>query len=146
MKTCKRCGETRPLVEFYPDPRRKDGLRSQCKPCNIARATKWNKDNPARVAANVHRGAVKARYGITAEDYAQMLHEQGGVCAICRGADSRGRRLAVDHNHITGVVRALLCDTCNRGIGLLGDSSERLHAAARYLELHAPAHIESTDG
>lgn len=72
------------------------------------------------------------RYGLTKGSFEQLLIEQGGVCAICK-RPQRSKRLAVDHCHKTGRVRGLLCDACNHGIGMLGDSADRCRAAANYL-------------
>jgi hypothetical protein len=81
---------------------------------------------------------LQREYGITLADYNRILAEQGGGCGICgvREARSKGRgsRLHVDHDHVNRQVRGLLCDTCNRGIGQLGDDPKRVRAAARYLE------------
>jgi hypothetical protein len=72
------------------------------------------------------------RRGLTLEGYADLLQAQDGRCAICR-EPSRGRRLAVDHDHITGRVRGLLCTRCNMGLGFFQDSAVRLQAAQRYI-------------
>lgn len=74
-------------------------------------------------------------YGITAADYDRLLAEQGGGCAIC-GITNPGRRefFDVDHCHLTGTVRGLLCETHNRGIGIFEDDPELLRRAAEYLE------------
>ena len=81
----------------------------------------------------------RAKFGITPEQYDAMLKEQGGVCAICREPETGRNRagavsLAVDHDHETGLVRGLLCNTCNRGIGLLKDRPDILRSALQYLE------------
>jgi hypothetical protein len=76
---------------------------------------------------------LKVDYGLTEACYAAMLEAQNGVCAIC-GQAERGRRLAVDHCHTTGKVRALLCGFCNPSLGLMGDDSARLRAAADYID------------
>jgi len=70
------------------------------------------------------RAHIKHRYGISLDDYHKMLEAQGGVCAICKepGKPSRKkptkylipRLLDVDHDHVTGRVRGLLCNSCNR--------------------------------
>jgi len=75
-------------------------------------------------------------YGITLEEYESLSAAQGDLCAICLRPQpewSRMQRLAVDHCHETGKVRGLLCDRCNRGIGLLGHHEERLRRAADYV-------------
>lgn len=76
-------------------------------------------------------------YGITLEQYEQMLTAQNGVCAIC-GRIPTGRSLHVDHNHKTGEVRGLLCHSCNFAIGKRGfnDSSDKCLKAGEYLKLH----------
>ena len=77
------------------------------------------------------------KYGITLEQYREMKAAQGGRCAICErvpvGEGKRGT-LAVDHCHATGCVRGLLCESCNRGIGLMGESVAALTKAALYLQ------------
>lgn len=82
-------------------------------------------------------GKLKRNFGITVEDYDALLREQGGVCAICKGTNSSGRRLGVDHCHATGKVRGLLCCLCNSGIGKLQDSLELVETAADYLRKYA---------
>lgn len=66
----------------------------------------------------------------TVEDYDRLLEEQDGRCALC---ESEMKRAVVDHDHDTGKVRGLLCDTCNTGLGKFGDNAERLEAAAEYV-------------
>jgi hypothetical protein len=61
------------------------------------------------------RYELKKKYGITLEDYAIMFRRQGGKCDIC-GREETGN-LAVDHCHMTGQVRGLLCGSCNRKLG-----------------------------
>lgn len=68
-----------------------------------------------------------------------MVSRQDGKCAICGRIPHSV--LVVDHDHATGSVRKLLCSACNSGIGLLGESVERLHAAARYLTAHGIAQV-----
>jgi hypothetical protein len=73
------------------------------------------------------------RRGLTPEQYNEMLADQLWGCAICGKSDSLGRRLAVDHNHITGKIRGLLCNRCNRAIGFVDESLNRLQSIANYL-------------
>ena len=76
-----------------------------------------------------------ASYGLTEADYDLMWERQSGRCAICaRDLVRTGNKsCSIDHCHLTGRVRGLLCRACNRGIGLLGDSPERLKDAIAYL-------------
>lgn len=63
---------------------------------------------------------LKRKFDITLEEYNTMLTEQDGVCAICKAPpDTRWKRLAVDHDHLTGKIRGLLCMTCNTMLGRL---------------------------
>lgn len=82
-----------------------------------------------------HRGHLERTFGITAEEYQKILDVQGGVCAICQRAKGTGRKkLAVDHDHITGEVRGLLCASCNRGVlGHLRDDPDAFRRAMAYL-------------
>jgi Autographiviridae endonuclease VII len=89
---------------------------------------KWKSENRDRVD-DAH---FRRTYGITLTDYRQMYAAQGGLCAIC---EQPFERLHVDHNHETTVVRALLCISCNRGIGFL-KTPERLNRAAQYVDNH----------
>ncbi len=80
-------------------------------------------------------------YGITLEQYNEMVEAQGGRCAICNkkpaGTSHVSRRLCVDHDHDTGFVRGLLCHQCNVTIGMIEDSPELLDRMRRYLGKHA---------
>ena len=97
---------------------------------NAAWHEKWRTD-PAFREGKVSARRLK-KYGLDAQTYQRMLDEQGGVCMYCRRPPTR--RLCVDHCHATGVVRALLCDRCNMGVGHLGDDPERMRRAADRIE------------
>lgn len=66
----------------------------------------------------------------------ELVIELGNVCGICGLPPKPGRRLNVDHDHGTGLVRGLLCSQCNVGLGALGDKAEGLEAALEYLRRH----------
>lgn len=74
--------------------------------------------------------AMLRSYGLTWEAFELMMRRQSGKCAICLG---RSGRLIVDHDHVTGAVRGLLCNRCNAGLGQFQDSQSRLSAAINYL-------------
>lgn len=75
------------------------------------------------------------KFGMTAEDFDRMLAEQDGRCAIC-GTDTPGGRgeFCIDHCHVSGEVRGILCSRCNTGLGQFQDDPARLLAAVKYLE------------
>ena len=81
---------------------------------------------------------LKRAYGITLDEYEELLSKQDSKCAIC-GIDNNGkyrnkpRAFAVDHCHTTGKIRGLLCSDCNTGIGLLKDNINFLQSAIKYL-------------
>ena len=82
---------------------------------------------------------LKNSYGISIYTYEHMLEEQGGVCAICKQPETMRRNnavqlLAVDHDHLTGEVRGLLCVRCNAALGMMNDDTEILSAAIKYLK------------
>lgn len=99
--------------------------------------------NVARWAANpvsrpdMRENQLRLHYGLSLKDFNALLEKQGGVCAICknppRNTGKWNRNLSVDHDHVTGSVRGLLCEHCNRAIGLLGDNALTIHAAAAYV-------------
>ena len=78
-----------------------------------------------------HDTVLRKKYGIGLHQYQSVLIEQNGRCCICNKED--WRNLAVDHNHATGVVRGLLCSTCNTGLGQFQDSVDLLNKAIEYL-------------
>lgn len=75
-------------------------------------------------------------YGISLTEYNKMVSSQSGQCAICKGVFGfdKTTRGHVDHDHVTGKVRGLLCSNCNHGIGKFKDDPEVIREAARYVE------------
>lgn len=104
--------------------------------CN-QRTKIWREKNRDAYLAGKRRCRLERAFGISVEQYNEMLASQGGVCAICKNPETHQRagvwNLSVDHCHETGRVRGLLCNNCNRGIGLLRDSAGLCRAAAEYL-------------
>jgi len=76
------------------------------------------------------------KWGLTAQQLVDMVAAQGGLCASCRLPPQmkKYKVLAVDHDHVTGKVRGLLCHNCNVTLGLQKDSIERLEALIAYLK------------
>ena len=129
MKNCSKCKIEKPLTEFHKRSNRPSGHASSCKSCRV---------KEKRTPNYMRKYDLKKSYGITLEDYDNMFELQEGKCAICEKhlnevKSGRKKNLCVDHNYDTGEVRGLLCDKCNRGIGLLNDSVEVLKNAIKYL-------------
>lgn len=87
-----------------------------------------------------HRNwSLKRKFGITSDQYKEMLSRQNNVCAICNGIErtkansKRVQQFSVDHCHTTGKIRGLLCSPCNTAIGLFCDNVENLKSAIKYL-------------
>ena len=81
---------------------------------------------------------IKSQFGITIDDYETLLEKQKGLCAICGKSNNGARKyFTIDHDHETKKVRGLLCNQCNTGIGMLGDSAEIVIKAAAYLLQHS---------
>jgi hypothetical protein len=107
-------------------------------------ARKWYKAHPEACLAksrkrwqnSTEKERARTRewlYGITDDDYRQLLIEQKGVCAIC-GSNRTKKGLTIDHDHATGIIRGLLCGKCNLGLGHFDDDSSLLRKAANFLD------------
>lgn len=139
MRTCsrvERSGEHYALglcEKHYARKRRADGGERVQEQARRAQA-KWRAANPDAVP-RLNRKSTLARYGLTVEDYDRMIDAQQNRCAICM-LETPGKALRVDHDHATGKVRGLLCDSCNNGLGRFKDSPAVLRQAAYYIEVH----------
>lgn len=138
-KTCTKCNETKPLSAFTRCDRasgpKGKGVRSHCKKCCNKRVTEYRKGaGRAQAYAYAKDYRLVREYGLTRETFEAMVTAQDGKCAICRRTPTS---FHIDHDHASGHVRKLLCGPCNRGLGLFGDDSTRLAAAAEYLTQHA---------
>lgn len=136
-KYCPRCKVTKQILEFYRDEGRKDKVYSYCKACSKQRAIIFRKKMHADGKGYKHFRNRKLieRYGITLVQYNEILKNQNGVCAVCKGTcTGRARNLHLDHCHTTGKVRGILCNYCNLAIGSARDNPKILRALATYLE------------
>lgn len=131
-KRCSKCGKKKPLDHFFNRKAAKDGKASCCKTCAKGMRERLVESRPYY---QVHMQRQR-KYGVSQEQYEEMLRQQGGRCAICR-SKSPGRNsvfFCIDHDHETGRVRGLLCRRCNMGLGYFGDKLKLLRRAVRYLE------------
>lgn len=132
-KICTKCHIEKPITEFHKDSGKKDGLRNDCKCCAKVKAKQHYNSDPLKAKDyNLNR-----YYGISLDQFNQMLKAQNGRCAICGTAAPGGKGTwKVDHCHNSNKVRALLCNSCNVGIGHLKHSISTLEKAILYLSNH----------
>lgn len=116
-KTCTRCGEAKSATEYYVDPRRPGFTIARCKSC---------------IAETTRDAAYKRRYGLSTQEVQEKCRIQNWRCAACGAED----QLVVDHCHVSGRVRDMLCDPCNRALGTVNDDAQRLRRLAEYVERH----------
>lgn len=153
IRTCKDCGKTPAEVEFgkHPDP--VDGLSTVCKICNRTRikvsTANYSPEKLAEIDARRNSDPYKntrlmRKFGIDVNFYNQLISEQCNNCAICAHGFTGANSAQVDHDHVTGKVRGLLCRTCNMGLGVFRDEPDKLQQAVEYLRRASDrAHIEN---
>lgn len=131
---------------FYKHAQSKNGLYRKCKRCMDIEAKAYNKSHPP----SKNRAAVKRRcilkkvYGLTSDEFDQMMLSQNHRCAICRTdiagvvetSKRRKQKAVVDHDHKTGAVRELLCGKCNTALGMIGDDIDVARTLINYLVKH----------
>lgn len=153
MKLCTTCKKEKTLENTNVDRSRKDGLNKYCKSClSLQRNTEeeilkrkvrqraYYLRNKQTLKKSTRDYSLKKKFNTTEEEYNSMLAKQNYCCAICKTNEKEfSRKLAVDHCHVTGNVRGLLCFTCNTALGKFKDSTKLLNEAIKYLE-------ENTDG
>lgn len=125
MKYCPKCEIEKQHSEFYSNKARYDGLHSWCKSCS---------------KSNNRYHHLLRKYDLTEQQYFEILEQQNELCKICGQIETHLSNvgevvlLSVDHDHITGKVRGLLCDSCNNGLGRFKDNIEYLQSAISYLQ------------
>lgn len=129
MRTCRLCGKNEDEVAFY-DPATSTGRSagSACRACWVAKSLAWRDANRTQWNRTRHRSATMKKFGITKEQYEAIMAP--GVCATCGSTE----RLCVDHDHTTGVVRGLLCRSCNLVVHSTV-TPDTLRNLAAYLEI-----------
>lgn len=153
QKECSKCEKTKAISLFYKVAGGKRP-RPECKSCTNSYHKKYRNTESGKTATRKARDVYHAspdnrltnkqnkqqwarfkKYNITKVDFDIMLTAQRGKCKICPKLHKEVRNgLVVDHDHKTGKVRGLLCDSCNRGLGFFFDSEESLNNAANYLK------------
>ena len=154
MIVCYTCSKEKEDTEYHVDKTRKTGRKGSCKEClnsynksnyslekGRAKNKRWRELNKNKTKMFYRKWALKRQYGITLEEYDDMLKKQQGLCYLCglpetasKATKDGVKNLAVDHCHKTGKVRKLLCTKCNTAIGLLNDDIGLVKRLAQYLE------------
>ena len=127
IKRCKAHGLLKLSQTYY----HKSSKCHRCSLCKPPYNPEIQKRYTGRYTEYRRNHRLKARYQITLEEYDLLFEKQKGRCAICDKTENR--KLAVDHCHVTGKVRGLLCTKCNFGIGYLNHSIPTLESAIKYL-------------
>lgn len=113
-KRCYKCSNEKPISEFNRSQYDKSGHRNICRDCR-----------------NTHRTIIRS----VEKHYQSLLEKQNNSCAICgKSEKDNGQRLAIDHNHSTHQVRALLCRNCNTGLGAFKDDEVLMSKAIEYIQ------------
>jgi hypothetical protein len=132
-RTCTKCDAFKAWSEFNKNSHGKNGHYSNCKDCSRVKAN-------ARYAIQDKFQYLKRTYGIEKDTFMFLYAAQDGLCAICAEPMLLGTTLArqacVDHDHDTGKVRGILCNHCNRGIGMFKEDIDSLERAITYLKEH----------
>lgn len=138
LKVCRQCTLEKPADKFrlrkHKGGGRKPTYESYCKECEAINNKDWMlRHKEERKLVDFARN-LKRKFGLTVDQYNEMLKAQGNKCAICPAERSlSGKALAVDHNHDTLEIRGLLCNECNTAIGLLKENIWIIWSAIKYL-------------
>jgi len=117
LRVCARCFSAKKKSDFY------GGHNCYCKKCHIEYQKDYlnNPQRKVRRRKQQRNNNLRRKYGIDQAEYERLLRDQRSRCAICNKRPKSRKLLAVDHDHMTGRVRGLLCTTCNNALGMLGD-------------------------
>ena len=131
---CRPCANKRRRVREKNDPLFNDKRKKYMKKANDKRTPEQRKKEPSYSS---YFKDIKKIYGLTKEEYQALLTLQNNSCAICQvNFTKRGtkRKPHIDHDHVTGRIRGVLCGPCNMGIGQLKDSIDIIESALKYLK------------
>ncbi len=127
---CPGCNETKSKMEFKESKYTAFKVSIYCKSCSSNKGKIRYKNNKSK-----HRnGNLKRKFGISLDDYNTIFENQNKKCAICMKENKSDRMYSVDHCHKTQTLRGILCEECNKGLGLFYDSIENLESAIQYLK------------
>jgi hypothetical protein len=109
---------------------------SQHRYCSIECRNLWHSDRWKKYRKPEKRREywLKHKYGISENEYLNLLEEQGNRCAICKTDKPMGYGWHIDHCHSRNTIRGILCQKCNQALGLFNDKTETIKEAIKYLE------------
>lgn len=148
-KFCPKC-KNNLETSLFNRANRRDGYQTYCRNCHNTMQREKYKNNPEEKLKRQIRqrkrqsvnplakkdAELKRLYNISIDDYLAMFKDQNMVCKVCKSECKTKNSLSVDHDHNTGKVRGLLCNRCNRAIGMFEDNPDLLIKAAKYLQLN----------
>ena len=142
-KTCSKCGKEKLLREFNKNRNTKDGHHHYCRDCNSEQKKASYISNEAH-RNNLKLKSIEYRLGITPEQVTELHSKHDGKCAICNKEFESLRKTFIDHDHVTGSVRGLLCPKCNNLLGACNDDIKILESAISYLKnVSVPNHKDT---
>lgn len=137
MKTCRKCKVNQPKKDFHKRSSAKDGLYSYCKKCTQEISSTSYAKKRGKRCAQFTEYHYKTNYNINYEDFLNLADSQNNCCKICKielvFSTRSSNRAVLDHCHATGKIRGVLCNSCNRALGLLKESKDVLKSALSYL-------------
>ena len=98
----------------------------------VSQSVQWDLDHPEEAFERKRRHLLSSKFGITPEQYDELLVSQGGRCAVC-GKRPKAKHLDVEHDHKTGEIRGLCCGFCNKAMGNFWDDPDLMEKAVTYL-------------
>jgi len=132
LRTCKDCNLTANTEEelnlFVKCSRHTHGRRNLCYKCENKRDDVWRANNSESILLKRQKYYAEKVYNISLEQYKKRM-ATSNKCEVCGSKD----KLCYDHDHKTMKFRGVLCNKCNRSIGILGDTVESIQKVLFYL-------------
>lgn len=129
-KKCSKCGEWKEPSDFYRKTVSRDWLTSWCRACTCIQNADYVRRNRDKHKVWWKKTMLKQRYGITLDEYHDLLEFFEHKCVIC----SKKEDLCIDHDHETGDIRGILCRPCNLAVANIGENAENARRLVKYIE------------
>jgi hypothetical protein len=163
-KQCSKCKQSKPITDFYRDSSRKNKLEYWCKSCSKEYQKEYDKSEKGQQRRKLYRKTDQSKflqkvwrtsergkeyhreysrkrlYGITVEEFNNLIKKQNSICPIGNHKIEDIKQFHVDHDHVTGKIRGLLCGSHNRALGLFHDNINELQCAVQYLSIKETTH------